>query len=251
MNIVQISDTHIDPDHPSGARRLEDLNRIVAAINELTPTPDVAIHTGDVAHNGTAEKYAAALKIFDKLRCPLYIAAGNRDDRKLIQTNFCFGRALMPGTQFIQYEVDVSPVRLLALDTLSDVSNMGEFCGSRANSLRQALQKSSEKPCALFMHHPPFEIQESKYRWQFDSMAAIERLASAIEGQKNVIAVFCGHAHRVSKGVLAGVPATTVPSVALDLRLGELPQGAVASPVFYLHKFELGKGFKTELRIAQ
>jgi 3',5'-cyclic AMP phosphodiesterase CpdA len=95
MIIAQISDTHIDPDHPNSAQRLRDMERVVAAINALDPAPDVVIHTGDMAHNGTAEKYEAALDILRNLRVPLHAAAGNRDDRALIRANFRAGRDLM------------------------------------------------------------------------------------------------------------------------------------------------------------
>ena len=250
MIIVQISDTHIDPGHPNSDKRLDDLNRVVRTINALIPTPGAVIHTGDMAHDGTNEKYSSALAILRKLKSPLYPAAGNRDDRSLINKNFYAGRDLMPGSSFVQYEIDVPPIRLIALDTLSERSNMGEFCKKRADSLRKALQRDNNKPCVLFMHHPPFEIKGSKYPWQFENMEAINRITSTIAGQKHVVAVFCGHSHRISRGMLAGVPASTVPSVALDLRLGDLPEAALDSPVFYLHCFERHKGLTTELCVA-
>ena len=226
------------------------MNRVITAINALDPAPKAVIHTGDIAHNGTAEKYAVALDIFKQLRWPLYVVAGNRDDRDLIRTNFFSGRSLMPGSPFVQYVVDLYGFRLIGLDTLSDASNMGDFCCNRADSLRTALEEDAGRPCALFMHHPPFEVQESKFQWQFENMEAIHRLVSAIEGHTQVVAAFCGHAHRVSRGSLAGVPATTVPSVAIDVRLGKFPDAADASPVFYVHEFGSDNSFRTNLRIA-
>jgi len=250
MIIVQISDTHIDPGDPASAERLDDLDRVVRNINALVPAPEAVIHTGDIAHNGTAEKYQAALTVLKKLRAPLHVAAGNRDDRNLIRANFYSGRDLMPGTPFVQFELDFYPVRLIGLDTLSEVSNMGDFCSSRADSLRKALLRDSSKPTVLFMHHPPFKIKESKFQWQFDSKQAVDRIVSAIKGQKHVVAVLCGHAHRVSRGALAGVPSITVPSVAIDLRLGDLPEAAKAAPVFFIHHFDQDSGFRTELSMA-
>ena len=250
MIIAQISDTHIDPDHPNSAQRLRDVERVVAAINALDPAPDVVIHTGDMAHNGTAEKYEAALDILRNLRVPLHAAAGNRDDRALIRSNFPTGRDLMPGMDFLQYEIDDHPVRLIALDTLSGVSNMGDYCDARSQCLSRALNAQINKPCALFMHHPPFEVRESKYRWQYDNQDAIERLSGVIGAYDHVVGLFCGHTHRQSVGTIAGVPAGTVPSVAIDLRLGDLPEAAETAPVFQLHHYRLNAGFATELHIA-
>ena len=250
MIIAQISDTHIDPSHRNSAKRLRDVERVIKAINALDPAPDVLIHTGDMAHNGTAEKYEVALDVLRDLCIPLHAVAGNRDDRTLIRANFPTGRDLMPGMDFLQYEVDDYPVRLIALDTLSRDSNMGDFCDNRAQSLSRALSAENDKPCALFMHHPPFEVRESKYRWQYASQDAVERLSGVIGTCNHVVSLFCGHAHRQSSGVIAGVPGATVPSVAIDLRLGDFPEAAETAPVFYLHHYQPDAGFVTELHIA-
>lgn len=249
MIIAQISDTHIDPENPVGVRRLRDLERIVAAVNGLARRPDAIIHTGDMVHNGTPEKYDLALGVLKDLRAPLYAAPGNRDDRALIRARFPAGRDLLPGSPFLQYAVEEHPVRLIALDTLSGASNMGDFCAERADSLRRALAEGEAKPCVLFMHHPPFEVRESKYRWQYDSQDAIGLLAGCVDGRDQVVRVFCGHAHRESHGAVSGVPASTAPSVAIDLRLGDFP-GAADAPVFHLHRYQPETGFTTELRVA-
>ena len=143
-----------------------------------------------MAHNGTAEKYEAALDILRNLRVPLHAAAGNRDDRALIRANFPTGRNLMPGMDFLQYEIDDHPVRLIALDTLSGESNMGDYCDARSQCLSRALNAQINKPCALFMHHPPFEVRESKYRWQYDNQDAIERLSGVIGAYDHVVGFF-------------------------------------------------------------
>ena len=250
MIIAHISDTHIDLENTDSSKRLDDVKRVVAMINALDPLPNVVIHTGDIAHNGTVEKYAVALNVFKKLRMPLLAAAGNRDDRALIQENFLCGDNLLPDTPFVQYHSDVFPIRLIALDTISESSNMGDYCPARADSLRAALNKNKTKRSVLFMHHPPFEVTNSKYRLQFDSLSGIEFMANALKGLDHVEAIFCGHAHREIRGSLAGIPAVGVPSVAVDLRLGELPPAAASGPVFYLHRFGPVSGFKTELIIA-
>lgn len=255
MIIVQISDTHIDPESPHAEERVSALARCIDDINRLDPRPDVVIHTGDLVHNGDAEKYRIAADILAALKPPLHVAAGNRDDRAAIRSTFAAGRDLMPGTRFAQYSVDGYPVRLIALDTLSEVSNMGEFCDIRADSLRAALAEDDAKPTVLFMHHPPFEVVESKYRWQYDSQDGIVRMREALAGQHQVVGAFCGHAHRLSAGTIAAVPVSTTPSVAIDVRLGDFPDEARAAPLYRIHRFN-GRfngraGFSSELRIAR
>ena len=248
MIIAQISDSHLDPEAPNAVARLHALERCVADINRLDPGPDAVIHTGDITHNGTPEKYDTALRVLGQLRAPLHVAAGNRDDRALIAANFDTGRDLMPGTPFVQYSIDSCPVRLIALDTLSETSNLGDFCDVRARNLKRSLAEDASKPTALFMHHPPFEIPQSKFRFQFDDWDGVARMAEAMEGHGQVVRVFTGHAHRDASGMIAGVPAQSVPSVAIDLRLGTYSGAAEAAPVYFIHRFD-GR-IITETRIA-
>ena len=163
MIIAQISDTHIDPDGPNGAARLRNLEDCVEDINGLDRLPDVVIHTGDLAQYGAPAQYQKAKRLLGALRCPLLVAAGNRDDRAALRSAFPVDDYLLPETLFVQYCSDAFPVRLIAVDTLSENSNQGDFCEVRANSLRAALAEDTAKPTVIFMHHPPFEVRESDY----------------------------------------------------------------------------------------
>lgn len=43
---------------------------------------DLIIHYGDVVQNGLMEEYAKATKTLSKAKAPVYIVAGNKEDRK-------------------------------------------------------------------------------------------------------------------------------------------------------------------------
>ena len=248
MIIAQISDTHIDLDSPKGAARLGDFERCVAAIGRLKPLPDVVIHTGDIAHNGTPAEYKAARRILDALRCPFHVAVGNRDDRATLRTAFPIENDLLPDTPYVQYCVDSFPVRLIVLDTQSKGSNQGELCQARTDNLRAALAEAPAKPTAIFMHHPPFEVHESDYPVQFGAWESVERLRRALDGQQHVAGIFCGHTHRDAVGDVGGVPASSMPSVAVEMRLGRYPAEFRSSPICKVHRFAAGRGFVSEIR---
>lgn len=251
MIIAQLSDTHLDPESPTAAARVDALERCIADINRLDPKPDVVIHTGDLVHNGSPEKYRLAARILAALECPFHVAPGNRDDRAAIRASFARGRGLASGSPYVQYSVDDYPLRLIALDTLSESTNMGEYCAIRAGELRAALAEGDGKPTALFMHHPPFEVRDSKYPWQFDSQAGIERMRQALDGHRQVVRAFCGHAHRDTAGEIAGVPVSSMPSVAIDLRLGDVPEAARSAPLYMIHRFDGRDGFTSAIRAAR
>ncbi|MDC0196641.1 metallophosphoesterase, partial [Gammaproteobacteria bacterium] len=181
MIIAQISDSHIDPESEKLKDRLSDLRRVVDNINILDPAPDIVIHTGDIVHNGTQEKYNLALRILGDVRAPLHVCPGNRDKRDLISKNFHTGRTIASSSRFLQYSIDNYPVRLIALDTICATSNMGDYCQERADTLSKILAEDPEKSTALFMHHPPFEIVGSKYPFQFEDWSTVDYLASVLK----------------------------------------------------------------------
>jgi Icc protein len=250
MIIAQISDSHIDPEHENGPARLRDLEACVADINSLNDLPDVVIHTGDMAHNGDNEKYDLAFEILQSLKPPLLACPGNRDERSLLSKRLNIGQPLQEGSPHLQYAVDDFPVRLVALDTISDQSNQGAYCQDRTDGLRGWLSSHTDKPVALFMHHPPFEVIESKYPHQYDPWVGAERLQSALKDQRHVVRGFCGHAHRDTTGTVEGIPFTCVPSVARDLRLGEFEPELESTPLYHIHTFDGIGAFQTETRSA-
>ena len=251
MIIAQISDTHIDLEGPNGPARIRDLEDCVDDINRLDPPPDVVIHTGDVAQNGSPAEYREAARILGALSSPLCVAAGNRDDRAAIRAAFPAEGYLLPDTPFVQYSVEAFPVRLIAVDTLSENSNKGNFCKLRADNLRAALADDMTRPAAVFMHHPPFEVRESKYPFQFETQDAVATLGQALKGQKHVARVFCGHTHRDTGGEIAGVPVSSMPSVAVDLRLGRYPEEHDSVALYKVHHFDGHNGFVSTTRAAR
>lgn len=250
MIIAQISDTHIDLEGPNGAARRRNLERCVEAINRLEPLPDVVIHTGDLTQNGKPAEYEAAKRILSALSCPLHVAAGNRDDRAAIRAAFPARRYLLPETAFVQYSVDAFPVRLIAVDTLSENSNQGDFCQTRAANLRAALAEDTARPTAIFMHHPPFEVRDSDYPFQFAVWDSVERMGRALDGQRHVVGIFCGHTHRETAGELGAVRVSSMPSVAVDLRLGQYATEFQSAPLYKVHRFDARHGLASEIRAA-
>ena len=251
MIVVQISDTHIDLNIAKGEARLREFGRCVTAINRLEPLPDVVIHTGDIAHNATAEEYEASRRILETLRCPFHVAVGNRDDRTALREAFPEDKYLLPETSFVQYAIDSYPVRLIVLDTQCDGNKHGDFCQTRADSLRAALIEDPEKPTVIFMHHPPFKVRESDYPVQFASWDSVARLERALEGQRQVAAIFCGHTHRDAAGTVGALPVSSIPSLVVDVRMGEYPAELQSAPIYKVIRFdERQSALVSEIRAA-
>jgi 3',5'-cyclic-AMP phosphodiesterase len=250
MIIAQISDTHITLDTPDAEQRARDFARTIADINALDPGPDVIVHTGDITHNGRQDEYAQAVAALAQARAPVYVLAGNRDNRTNLREAFSSFGYLAPDSDFIAYAIDDYPVRLIALDTLSSESNKGDFCSERVRHLIDLTGVETDKPIAAFTHHPPFEVTVGPDRLHFESQDIMSELRRALQHSGRVVAVFSGHVHRATAGDVAGIPATVMPSIATTLRKGEYPANMRRCPVYHIHRFDPVWGFVTETRIV-
>jgi len=168
MFIAQISDTHIALDSPDADQRRRDFERTIADINALDPLPDVIVHTGDIVHNGRPDEYAEAARILAKARVPVYVLAGNKDDRTNLSAAFSARGYLALDSAFIDYAVEDYPVRLIAVDTLNTGSNKGDFCRERVDRLIDMIDADTTRPIATFAHHP-------RLWWKLDPTRSISR----------------------------------------------------------------------------
>jgi 3',5'-cyclic AMP phosphodiesterase CpdA len=247
--IAQISDTHIALDAADADRRLSDFASTVADMNGLEPLPDAIVHTGDIVHNGRQDEYAEAAAILAKARAPVYVLAGNKDDRANLRQAFA-AAGYLPDFDFVQYAIEDYPVRLLALDTVSE-GNKGDFCRERLTHLTGMVEAQTTKPIAVFTHHPPFEVTVGPDPLHFEDQDAMASLRSALRRSGRVVAVFSGHVHRAASGDVAGIPATVTPAVATALRYGQYPARLKARPVYQVHRWDPVWGFGTETRIVR
>lgn len=250
MIIAQISDTHVALNTRDADRRIQDFALTVADINALDPAPDVIVHTGDIVHNGRQDEYAEAVAVLAKARAPVYVLAGNKDNRANLRKAFSADGYLAPDSDFVDYAIDDYPVRLIALDTLSSSSNKGDFCRERVRHLIDLIDAETTKPIAVFTHHPPFEVTVGPDLLHFENRDAMSRLRRALQHSGRVVAVFSGHVHRATTGRVASIPASVMPCIATTLRKGEYPADMKTRPVYHVHRFDPVWGFVSESRIV-
>jgi Icc protein len=250
MIIAQISDTHIALDSPDADQRIQDFELTIADINTLDPSPDVIIHTGDVVHNGQDDEYAQSLVTLKQARAPVYVLAGNKDDRSRMREAFSAFGYLPTDSDFIDYAIDHFPVRLIALDTLSSRSNKGDFCSARLGRLIDLIEADTTRPIAVFTHHPPFEVTVGPERIHFDTPEIMSTLRQGLQHAGRVIGIFSGHVHRAAAGHVGNIPATVMPCIATTLRRGDYPARMKTCPVYQVHRFDPVWGFTTESRVV-
>lgn len=250
MIIAQISDTHIALDAPDADRRTRDFALTVADINTLDPAPDAIVHTGDIVHNGRQDEYAQAVGVLATAHAPVYVVAGNKDNRANLHQAFSARGYLAPDPDFIDYAIEDYPVRLIVLDTLNSRSNKGDFCPQRVRRLLDLTDAETTKPIAVFTHHPPFEVMAGPERLHFETLEKMSLLRRAVQHSGRVVGVFSGHVHRAASGSIGSIPATVMPCIATTRRYGEYPPEMQTRPVYQVHRFDAVGGFVTETRIV-
>jgi Icc protein len=250
MLIAQISDTHIltrDSRHAAAEGRAESLRRCVADINRQCP--DIVIHTGDIVQHGRPEEYARLREILAPLEAPLFPIPGNRDDRGALREAFADHPYLGRAGAFLHYAVEDLAVRLIALDSTAPQERKGVFCAARQAWLDETLGAAPDRPTVLFIHHPPFDIDDrfvGGYRRPQDR----DELADVVARHPQVTRLLCGHVHFVARMDWAGTTATTMPSIALDVRKGVDAPELASRPIYYLHEVSETGGLVSRERVV-
>jgi 3',5'-cyclic AMP phosphodiesterase CpdA len=250
MIIAQITDTHISLGAADADCRAADLGRTLADINALDPAPDAIIHTGDVVHGGRREDYAVAASLLATARAPVYVTAGNRDDRENLRHSL--SRWVHPASDsgFLDYAVEDLPVRLIAVDTVNAATNKGDFSPARARDLTALIEAEPGKPIAVFMHHPPFLVSVGPDPLSFVTAEAMAGLQRTLQRSGRVVAVFCGHVHRSTWGQIGAIPVMVAPCTATSLRKGDFPPQMQSRPVYHLHRLNSAGELVTEVRLV-
>jgi 3',5'-cyclic AMP phosphodiesterase CpdA len=240
MLIAQISDIHIagwEKKTYNIAPMAENLASSVDHINQLNPTPDVVIVTGDITMGGLAEEVERAAKILNRLKMPFYVVPGNHDERSSLWSVFGGNACPSMPDGFISFVIDDYDVRLIGMDSTVLGKHGGEICEKRAAWLDARLAEETEKPTAIFMHHPP--VKCGVLETDVDGFAGVDRLVAVVEKYTNIERLICGHIHLQVNVRWHGTVVSTAPSMGmeliLDLTLTRESEFHLEAPGYQLH----------------
>lgn len=252
MLLAQISDLHIKRPGALAYQRVDTaacLARCVARLNALEPRPDAVLVTGDLVDRGTVEEYVHLKSLLDALQIPYYLLIGNHDDRAALREVFAERAELREGGEFVQYAIDIGPLRVIALDSQVPRQSAGDLCDARLAWLSQQLDNARDKPVIVALHHPPFVSGIGHMDQLRLDAAAADKLAAIVSRHPNVERVLCGHVHRAMFTRFAGTIAMAIPSpahqVALDLRDDAPSAFRMEPPAFALHRYDAATGLVT------
>ncbi len=211
--LAQLSDPHIGGEW-GGGDPIAGLADAVECARGLRP--DAVLVSGDLSDNATDAEYDLVRELLAPLEAPLYVLAGNHDDRRALHRHFG-----VPGAagEPVRYSVELGPMRLIVVDTTRPGENPGALGADRLAWLNAQLAAAPGLPTLVAMHHPPFATGVPA--WDELGLPAADRraLAAVIERHPHVQRLVAGHVHRTINGAVGGRPALVVPSTYVQARL--------------------------------
>ena len=257
MLLCQITDLHIKAERKLAYGRVDTagmLERCVAAILRLAPAPNAVLITGDLVDRGSDAEYELLAQLIAPLstqgNLPVYLVAGNHDEREALRRNFPAHSYLRQWAPFVQYAIDAHALRIVALDTVIPGQGGGLVCAERLDWLDRTLSQAPEQPTVILMHHPPFVTGIGHMdRVGLDHSDALE---AVVLRHPQVERVMCGHLHRSIQARFGGTVASTCPSTAhqVALDLGQpSPDNFVMEPPGYQLHFWNGKQLVTHTAV--
>ncbi len=212
---MQVSDPHIGADWGNGDP-VASLAKAVESVGTVCPQPDAVLVTGDLADHATDAEYEQVRELLAPLGGPLYVLAGNHDDRDGLHRHFG-----VPGTggEPVQYAADLGRLRLVVIDTTRPGEDPGALDTERLGWLDEELAAAPNTPTLLAMHHPP--LSTGIPAWDELGLPGADRqaLGEVIARHPQVRRIVAGHVHRTITGALAGRHVLTVPSTYVQSRL--------------------------------
>jgi 3',5'-cyclic AMP phosphodiesterase CpdA len=240
MIIAQISDLHVQGTKGATRNKSFDeavaLESCVAQLNAFAYQIDCVIATGDLVQRGRTREYEPLKEVLDGLKAPYFLIPGNHDARDMLKAIFTQAD-YFADENFLHFELNDFPLRILGLDTLKIGEHGGELCSSRLKWIHQQLQEQRDRPTLVAMHHPPFPSGLPHFdKLGFDG---VEEFARIIADAPQVERVICGHIHRPIAVKFAGTTGTVAPATcyAYELALHD-PEAFIATrepPGFQIH----------------
>jgi 3',5'-cyclic-AMP phosphodiesterase len=213
--LAQLSDPHVGAEWGFGDT-VAKLRAAVESVRELVPDPDAVLISGDVADHAADAEYEQVRELATRLEAPLYVVAGNHDDRRALRRCFDVPGA---GDEPVQYAADLGPLRLVVLDSTRPGEDRGELDADRLAWLETTLAAAPDVSTLLALHHPPLLTGIPAFDEIGLPPADRRALGEVVAAHPQVRRIVAGHVHRTVYAELGGRSVLAAPSTYVQARL--------------------------------
>jgi Icc protein len=218
IRLAHLSDTHLVAD-PAGLVAGYDSRANLEAVLEAFPArPDVAVVTGDVAEDGSADAYHGARDVISCLTDEVHYVSGNHDDPSTMKAVLDAGDELRV--------VPLSPQWSVALLS-STWPGHGAGCvdPDTLERLRDALARATTN-VLVCVHHPPLSTCGYPYCRTENSSEVMQVLTTSPQ----IRGVLSGHLHRRFDVPYRGIRFLGAPSTCRQLKHWRTPTHFASTP---------------------
>lgn len=231
----------------------ENLVLCIDHINQHLPKPHLVLVTGDITSTGQAEEFNHAANLLNRFEMPFYVIPGNHDDRDILRSTFGKQACPVESEGKIDYVIEDSDLRLIALDSTLPGSPGGEITEAQASWLDARLNEKPTQPTMIFMHHLP--IKCDVLETDVDGFIGKELLGSVISKHHHVEKIICGHIHVPINTSWNDTVISTAPSMGmqlvLDLTLKRESEFVLEAPAYHLHYWTTDKNLITHAVVVK
>ena len=222
MLVAQLSDPHIF----ARGKLMEgvvdtaaNLSLAVASLENLAPTPDFVVLTGDLVNDGQADQYDHLKEVLGASLDSFIVVAGNHDDRAGLRALFPQLSSVGSGNEPIDYVIDAErdgrSLSLIVLDTTVPGEHAGALDATQLEWLDVQLGERCDREVLIVQHHPQFNSGIGFMDTY--GLQGAEAEAAVVEKYSNVAAVISGHLHRPASAAWGGTVAFASPSTAAQV----------------------------------
>lgn len=215
IRLLQLTDFHAfatPSQRLKGIDTRQSLEKVVQHVLDSGVSFDHVIVTGDHTHDELPESYSYAKTQLERLAKHWWQVPGNHDDRPILRSVF----TNVSGTedQQIRFHFDVESWTCIGLDTHVPGLVAGRIEPHQIDWLKNQLAKSSAQRIALFLHHPPVDIQSE---WMDPiGLDGREFLAEAVQADDRIQLIVCGHVHHDFRSQLHQATVLATPSTGIQ-----------------------------------
>lgn len=213
--LLQLTDFHIFADHSKRLKGIDTnscLEHVVQHVLASGVAIDHVIVTGDHTHDEEPDSYAFAKSQLQRLAEHWWQVPGNHDDRSTLRS--VFPNVDGTGDDQIRFQFDADSWTCIGLDSHLPGSVSGQIETKQIDWLKSQLDKSKARHIAVFLHHPPVDIQ-SEWMDQI-GLEGRNLLAEVVKADSRIQLIVCGHVHHDFRSQLHQATVLASPSTGIQ-----------------------------------
>ncbi len=205
MLVVQVSDSHLIESEDGllyGINTLNTFRQAVESIGRMSPRPDLILHTGDLAEDGSLAAYRRLDQLFQGLAIPYVWIPGNHDSLPAMAAALPISpkRWVRDNWQFV----------LVSSKLEGEETHDGMVSPQELDHLRESLQQARH-PTVVAIHHHPIPVFS---RWLDEGypLRNADEFVNIVERFPCCKIVLFGHVHQEVDRVQHGIRYLCAPS---------------------------------------